>query len=201
MRLERDRPWSRVWTCAGRVSDIPMPGNFFRYDLGTESFIVTRGHDRVIRAFHNACQHRGRRLVDADFGTRLRFVCPFHSWSYDLTGRNTQVTDRMRFLPHPSDPEKFVYHVHIIIPKLPDGVRLPFYMGVADDVDFSGRTRPKRQYTTQDDPQTGEVLDQDIANLRAVQLGQHSRGIPRRQPLRRAGAPDPGAACGAGSVN
>lgn len=43
------------------------------------------------------CQHRGRQLVDHDFCTRTRFVCPFHSWAYDLNGHNVRVTDREVF--------------------------------------------------------------------------------------------------------
>jgi len=89
--------WRRTWTCAGRVQDVAVPGKFFRYDLGHESFIITRGKDKEIRAFYNVCQHRGRRLVDADFGSRSHFVCPFHSWSYDLEGKNIRVTDREVF--------------------------------------------------------------------------------------------------------
>jgi len=380
-RAEWERLWTRVWNCAGRESDLAEPGSYFRYDLGVESFIVTRGRDTIIRAFYNTCQHRGRRLLDDEFGRRVRFVCPFHGWAYDLAGKNVRVTDRelfsahalcgdlnlkevlcdtwagfvfinmdvdarplreylgeipgllaayglehmhvvkdavltidcnwktgieafieayhihvthpqalpgvddvyeqvdiypngharmstpfavpspridhreqinpflalflmnagvdpqtyeggvggirdailkakrapdnrfgldysgftqsqildnwsysiypnltinahpegvlvMRFLPHASDPEKFIYHVHIIIPKLKEGVRLPFYMGVEDHVDISGKTRPKRQYTTMEKPEMGEVLDQDISNLLAVQRGIKSRGFP-----------------------
>src|SRR5262249_41807124 len=97
MRLEWDRLWTRTWTLAGRETDIPNPGNYFRYNLAQESFIVVRGRDNVVRAFYNTCQHRGRQLIDDDFGTRVRFVCPFHSWTYDLNGENKRVTDRELF--------------------------------------------------------------------------------------------------------
>ena len=30
----------------------------------------------------------------------------------------------MHFLPHAEDPGKFIYYVHIIVPKLEEGVRL-----------------------------------------------------------------------------
>jgi phenylpropionate dioxygenase-like ring-hydroxylating dioxygenase large terminal subunit len=89
--------WSRTWHCSGRLSDLPAPGSWCRYDVGKESFIVVRGHDGVVRAHYNVCQHRGRRLVDADFGTNLQFVCPYHSWTYDLKGKNIRVTDQEIF--------------------------------------------------------------------------------------------------------
>ena len=380
MQLEWDRMWTRTWTCAGRTSDIPAEGNFFRYELGRESFIVARGRDGKVRAFYNACQHRGRQLVDQDFGSRTQFVCPFHSWAYDMAGKNCRVTDRevfseralcgsldlkearceiwagfvfitmnpqapslleyladvpelmsayqmadmhvvkdtvlevncnwkvgleafiesyhvhithpqalpmlddvyeqydvyrngharlatplaipsprtgrqselndglrfllgdagvdvanyqagalgarsaivaakrdggnrygldyspftdsqiiddwnyfiypnmtlnthpegvsiMRFLPHPSDPERMIYHVHIIVPKLKPGTTAPFYMGVDPATDISGKTRPAREYTTMENPKMGEIFEQDIANMVGVQKGMRSKGF------------------------
>jgi phenylpropionate dioxygenase-like ring-hydroxylating dioxygenase large terminal subunit len=380
MKLEWDRLWTKTWTCAGRANDITIPGSYFRYDLGHESFIISRGHDNEIRAFYNVCQHRGRQLVDNDFGRRPGFVCRFHSWAYDLTGKNTRVTDRetfspralcgsldlkqvrcetwagfvfinmdpaapplleylgeipelmaaytmenmhvvkdtlleidcnwkigvepfiesyhlhvthpqalpmvddvyeqfdayknghgrlatplavpsprtgkpdeindgirfmmaeagldpasytgsaagipkamaaakraadnrygldysaftdsqilddwnyfiypnmtfnthpegvliMRFLPHPTNPEKFFYHVLVIMPKLKEGTKAPFYFGVDDDVDISGATRPAREHTTMERPHMGEVLEQDISNMVATQRGLRSRGL------------------------
>jgi phenylpropionate dioxygenase-like ring-hydroxylating dioxygenase large terminal subunit len=380
MKLEWDRLWTKVWNCAGRASDITIPGSYFRYELGHESFIISRSHDNEIRAFYNVCQHRGRQLIENDFGRRPGFVCRFHSWAYDLTGKNTRVTDRetfspralcgnldlkqvrcetwagfvfinmdpaapplmeflgeipelmaaykmedmhvvkdtlleidcnwkigvepfiesyhlhithpqalpmlddiyeqfdayenghgrlatplavpsprtgkpdeindgirflmaeagldpanydgsttgipkaiaaikrradnrfgldysaftdsqilddwnyfiypnmtfnthpegvliMRFLPHATNPEKFLYHVLVMLPKLKEGTKAPFYFGVDDDVDISGATRPKREHTTMERPHMGEVLEQDISNMVATQRGLRSRGL------------------------
>jgi hypothetical protein len=52
--------WSKVWTCAGRASDLSQTGQWIRYDLGRESFIIVRQRDGEIKAFYNVCQHRGR---------------------------------------------------------------------------------------------------------------------------------------------
>jgi phenylpropionate dioxygenase-like ring-hydroxylating dioxygenase large terminal subunit len=97
MRREWQGLWSRAWTCAGRLSDLPQTGSWFTYELGPESFLVVRGGDGQVRAFHNACQHRGRRLVDGDVGRSPSFVCGFHSWVYGLDGTNKRVTDRQFF--------------------------------------------------------------------------------------------------------
>jgi len=48
--------------------------------------IAVRCEDGVVRAFANACRHRGTRLVDAPCAKRA-FVCPYHGWTYDLTGK------------------------------------------------------------------------------------------------------------------
>lgn len=95
--LEWDKLWTKVWMCAGRLSDLPEKGSWFRFDFGRESFIISRAGDEEIVAVYNVCQHRGNRLVDDEFGKSSAFVCPFHSWRYDRAGRNIGITDRETF--------------------------------------------------------------------------------------------------------
>jgi phenylpropionate dioxygenase-like ring-hydroxylating dioxygenase large terminal subunit len=83
----------------------------------------------------------------------------------------------MRFLPHPTNPEKMRYHVHVISRKLKPGVRPPAYMGVEPDVDVSGQTRPVRRYNSKLKPELGEVLEQDVGNIEGVQQGLRSRAF------------------------
>jgi phenylpropionate dioxygenase-like ring-hydroxylating dioxygenase large terminal subunit len=378
-RLEWEKMWCKTWHCAGRVEDVRSTGDWFRYDVGPESLIVTRGKDGI-NAFYNVCQHRGRQLVDANFGTSKRFVCPFHSWTYTPDGKNVNVTDKqlfskealcgnldlkpvrcetwagmifvnfdpdaqplldflgpvtdamaayamedmhvvhdvtvpiaanwkvgleafleayhvhmthpqvvpllddvyeqtdvfpnghsrlatmlgvssprmgqreevndgirflmaeagmdpqaflgkqadvrdaivaaktspdnkygidysafsdtqmlddwnyflfpnmtmnthpegvqmMRFLPDPDDPGRFVYHIYVIVPKMREGCKAPFYMGVPDDNDVTGESRPARIRGTMDNPQCGEVMEQDISNMEASQKSLRSRGL------------------------
>ena len=91
--------WSRTWNIAGRESDVAKIGDFFRFDLGPESFLIVRDDSGTLRAFHNVCQHRGSQLVDEDFGHRKRIVCPFHSWCWALNGKLQRITDRETFDP------------------------------------------------------------------------------------------------------
>jgi phenylpropionate dioxygenase-like ring-hydroxylating dioxygenase large terminal subunit len=89
--------WTKVWMCAGRVSDLPEKGSWSRFDFGKESFILSRvGPDEIV-ALYNVCQHRANRLIDEDFGKSNAFICPFHSWRYDRSGKNVGVTDRETF--------------------------------------------------------------------------------------------------------
>jgi phenylpropionate dioxygenase-like ring-hydroxylating dioxygenase large terminal subunit len=54
--------------------------------MGHPLFLV-RGHDRRVRAFYNACRHRGGPLVDAPSGSvQKNLVCKYHAWTYDLEG-------------------------------------------------------------------------------------------------------------------
>ena len=98
-RQEWERMWTRVWLIAGRVSDIPHVGDWFKFDVGTQSFIIVRAEDGAagIRAFHNVCHHRGNRLVMADFGHAESFTCAFHSWQWNIDGSLNRITDRDTF--------------------------------------------------------------------------------------------------------
>lgn len=123
---------------------------------------------------------------------------PDNPWGIDYSGfSDSQVTDDwnysifpnmtfnthpegvlvMRFLPHPTDPEKSLYHVWVISQKLKQGARPPAYMGVEADVDVSGDTRPARRYNSKQKPELGDVLEQDVANVEGVQRGLRSRSF------------------------
>lgn len=373
--------WTKVWQIAGRSADIPNVGDWFKYDIGSESFIVVRSAPGQLHGFYNVCKHRGNRIVTDDFGTNARNIsCMVHSWRWDLQGRNIRVTDRstfkpealcgdlnltqvhlhewggfvflnmaenpmpfeefygealtmldsykmedmfvikdvsvevpanwkatvdifyegyhahsthpqimpfveelfiqhdfypnghsrslfpnmavsarwpdrnkitellsmfaaeaglnldnfsnnatdvrraiqkvkrlpnnpfgidysaftdnqltddwnpgifpnvtlnahpegvlfMRMRPHPKDPERSFYDIMVLSRKMAEGVRPPSYMGIGPEVDVSGKTRPARLHTNTDEPQVGEVLEQDLFNITNMQKGMRSRGL------------------------
>src|SRR3546814_717613 len=61
--LEWEKLWTKIWTLAGFVCDIPHVGDYFRYDLGAESFLIVRSETDRIQAFYNVCPHRGNKIV------------------------------------------------------------------------------------------------------------------------------------------
>ncbi|KAA9159798.1 aromatic ring-hydroxylating dioxygenase subunit alpha [Amycolatopsis acidicola] len=99
-RAERDKLWAKVWQQAGRVEELPKVGDFLTYEIMDDSVLIVRTAPDRIRAYHNVCAHRGRRLVDTGpqenqgRGFCRQFVCGFHGWRYDLDGRNTHVPER-----------------------------------------------------------------------------------------------------------
>jgi nitrite reductase/ring-hydroxylating ferredoxin subunit len=99
-RAEADRLWAKVWQHAGRVEEIPEPGDYITYEVGEDSILIVRTAAGVIKAYHNVCPHRGRRLIDTPpgenraCGNRKAFVCGFHGWTYNLDGKNTYVLDK-----------------------------------------------------------------------------------------------------------
>jgi nitrite reductase/ring-hydroxylating ferredoxin subunit len=99
-RAEADRLWSKVWQHAGRVEEISKPGDYITYEVGEDSILIVRTATGAIKAYHNVCPHRGRRLIDTPAGenracgNKKAFVCGFHGWTYNLDGKNTYVLDK-----------------------------------------------------------------------------------------------------------
>jgi phenylpropionate dioxygenase-like ring-hydroxylating dioxygenase large terminal subunit len=98
MAQEWEKMWTRSWLIAGVGSDIREIGDFFVFDIGQESIIVTRTEEGI-KAFYNVCSHRGSKLVWEERGNRKVFVCPFHSWSFHNNGELRRVTDEETFQP------------------------------------------------------------------------------------------------------
>lgn len=85
---ERDAIWKQVWQIAGRADDLPKVGDWKKYDIHDQSFIIVRGKDEKLRGFVNACRHRGNALCITETGnTKRGFLCQYHLWSYDLEGK------------------------------------------------------------------------------------------------------------------
>lgn len=101
---EIERLWPRVWQWACREEHIPNVGDYWVHDVGPYSAIVIRGADHAIRAFVNACPHRGMAFADAGSqGAGKQFVrCPFHGMSWHLDGTLRDIPCRWDF-PHIED--------------------------------------------------------------------------------------------------
>lgn len=97
--LERKQIFRRAWLMVGRVERIPNPGDFFVKDLAVvdASIIVARAADGKVRAFHNVCAHRANIVEYRASGNAKRFVCRYHSWSYDNAGALANVPDEAGF--------------------------------------------------------------------------------------------------------
>ena len=99
-RAERERLWRKVWLQAGRLEDIPEVGNYLTYDILDDSVLIVRTAPDTVKAYYNVCSHRGRRLVDAPKGAhnargkQMKFVCGFHSWTYNLEGQCTHILEK-----------------------------------------------------------------------------------------------------------
>lgn len=84
--LEVERLWKRVWQMACHEDDIPNVGDSLVYDIASLSFIIVRTAEDEIKAFPNACLHRGRALLTEDSKGLHEFRCPFHGWGWKIDG-------------------------------------------------------------------------------------------------------------------
>ncbi len=102
-RLEVERMWNRVWQVACRVEEISRVGDHIIYEVGDYSLIVVRSSATEIKAFHNACLHRGRILRETG-GHVSSFSCKFHGFTWRLDGKLSFVPGRWDF-PQIKDEE------------------------------------------------------------------------------------------------
>ena len=103
---EREQVLHREWFCVGRLPDL-APGWVAPVDVAGESVLVTCDAAGSLRAFYNVCRHRGSQVVPVDPGGAApdacaagALRCPYHSWTYDLSGRLLRA-------PHTEDVDDF----------------------------------------------------------------------------------------------
>lgn len=84
--LEQERVFRKTWQYACHISRIAEAGEYVVRDIGDQSIVVLRDEDGEIRAFHNVCQHRAHRLLEGTGKVRATIVCPYHTWTYELSG-------------------------------------------------------------------------------------------------------------------
>ncbi len=85
---EQERIFEQDWACVALAADLDRPGAFRTVEVGRESVVLVRGRDGALRGFLNVCRHRGARLCTEPEGAlRRNLQCPYHAWTYDLTGK------------------------------------------------------------------------------------------------------------------
>lgn len=85
-RLERERALiRRSPTVFCPAAALKEKGDFIARVSGGTPLIAVRCQDGQVRAFVNACRHRGAQLA-AGRGCAGQFTCPYHGWTYSLDG-------------------------------------------------------------------------------------------------------------------
>jgi phenylpropionate dioxygenase-like ring-hydroxylating dioxygenase large terminal subunit len=104
--LEKERFWPRVWQMACRLEEIPSPGDFVEYEICDQSIIVVRQGDLTVKAFYNACRHRGTELCKgAGRLARGQIKCPFHGWRWNMDGSPSFIYGQEGFAAEDLQPE------------------------------------------------------------------------------------------------
>lgn len=85
--LEKKGIFGKSWLFLGHESQIPESGDFVQAYMCETPIILARGDGDRIYANINSCTHRGLPVCRADHGNTKKFVCPYHNWNYDISGK------------------------------------------------------------------------------------------------------------------
>ena len=84
-RIESEKVFASGWVSVGREDRWQAAGSYIAIDIAGVPIIIIRDSDGHLRALANSCSHRGMKLLSGE-GECRAVVCPFHAWTYDLTG-------------------------------------------------------------------------------------------------------------------
>lgn len=142
-RAEQERIWGTSWLYLGHETEIPEPNDFKARVLGGKPLIMVRDANGVVRAFLNACPHRGTILCREPEGNNKHFQCFYHAWTFRTDGEVASLpgddayedspdfrdTVKMRAVPRIDIHEGFVF-----VSFAEEGPTLLEHLGAAADV-------------------------------------------------------------------
>lgn len=132
--LEKRHLWPHVWQMACRLEEIPSVGDYTVYRILDRSVLLLHTPDGV-RAFRNACRHRGVRLANGPGHCGPEgIVCPFHGWRWNDRGENTFIFGREIFA------EELITRAEVDLAP----VRIDFWAGCAF-INFDDEAPPLRE--------------------------------------------------------
>ena len=85
---EKRHIFMKDWLCVARVEELESPGDYMAVRIMGEPALIVRDDRGELRAFSNTCAHRGVEVIQGK-GNTGHFSCPYHGWSYDLSGALT----------------------------------------------------------------------------------------------------------------
>ncbi len=100
--------WKKIWHVAGRENELLESGDFIVHNFMRESVVVVKQDDGRLKAFYNACGHRGLRLVNESSSMTDGFHCPYHGWLWGIDGSLKNVQNPEDFPENPCGKLKLV---------------------------------------------------------------------------------------------
>jgi choline monooxygenase len=83
---EVERVFARRWLPAVPADQVAEPGTYAAGATLGRPWVVVRGEDGALRAFHNVCRHHAAEVMRGA-GTCRELACPYHGWTYGCDGR------------------------------------------------------------------------------------------------------------------
>jgi len=112
--------FSRSWQWVCHVEQLAQPGGYVATTVAEMPVVIVRDQSGGLRAFYNVCKHRAHELLSGS-GTTRSIVCPYHAWTYDLSGalvgarqtRRMETFDRARICLDRIQAEEFCGFVYV----------------------------------------------------------------------------------------
>ena len=95
LAAEQTELFENGWILVGIDDQLPENESRFIYEAEGRSLLITRDRGARLRAFVNACTHRGTRLCSGAGHGRIQ--CPYHGWVFGCDGRLLGVSKRSGF--------------------------------------------------------------------------------------------------------
>ena len=76
---------------------IAETGNYLARKASGTPLLAVRNEDGTVKAFINACKHRGMQVAEGMGCGKKAFVCPYHAWTYDLNGNLKRIPGQEGF--------------------------------------------------------------------------------------------------------
>src|SRR4051812_15160473 len=108
LQAELERVLRRSPTPFCPSAALPEVGSYVAREAAGIPIVVARGADGKVRAFRNACRHRGMQVATGS-GCERAFVCRYHGWTYNLEGE-------LRHIPHENGFPGFDKSAHPLVP-------------------------------------------------------------------------------------
>ena len=89
--------FKRLPLVLGVSKEIPNPGDYKAIEALGVPVLIIRNSKNEVKAYLNACIHRGAALVEEGTGNKKRFSCPYHGWTYNEDGSLMGITSQQDF--------------------------------------------------------------------------------------------------------
>jgi anthranilate 1,2-dioxygenase large subunit len=76
-----------TWNYVGLECEVPEIGSYRKSSVGNKPVIMVRDLNGTINVMENRCSHRGTALCWEERGQSKKITCPYHRWTFDLTGK------------------------------------------------------------------------------------------------------------------
>jgi phenylpropionate dioxygenase-like ring-hydroxylating dioxygenase large terminal subunit len=85
-RTEVEQYFMRDWLFVAREEELAKPGDYMALRLVDQPVVLSRDKEGKLNAAYNMCLHRGVEVAYGA-GNAQTFKCPYHGWTYDVSGQ------------------------------------------------------------------------------------------------------------------